>query len=747
MNPKVQPTHLERNALVYVRQSTFVQVEKNRESTLRQYDLAARAHELGWRPDQVVVIDEDQGQSGSTTHGRSGFARVMSEVGLGQVGVVLAIEASRLARNNADWQRLIWFCSLTETLLGDQDGLYDPSLLDDRMVLGLKGTISELEWHTIRKRMHQAAVGKARRGELEIQLPAGFEWVRQSIQLTGDRQVIDVLRTVFDKFGELGSGRQVALWLRDQGIKLPRHDPGKAGTVRWSDASSHAVRQILTHPVYAGAYVYGRRRTVRKIDADGSVRSRDIALDREDWMVSIRDHHPGLIDWQRFEQIQERLSANTTRRGMGVMGPAREGAALLQGLAYCGQCGRRMSVAYTGRGGRFGQFVCRRFRDDRGWESFCQVLGGRWIEQSVVRAFLEVVQPASVEIALAALAGLRHEQEQIAGHWRQRVERAEYEAELARGRYEAVDAANRLVAAELEQRWNEALVRVEQVRREAEEKLRHVMRDFSEVERARVRRMAQDVDRIWTAPATTSRDRKRLLRAAIERVVLTPQEHSVKVTVEWKGGEVREIEVKRKRRGEPTCMTDAHVVELVRRLAVEGDLDDAQIARVLYRRGSRTATGLPFSQLRVRSVRLARGIRCGTGRGPSGEPLYTAEQAARELGVSSQTVHAWLRDGLLRGQQVAPSAPWRIALDEATRRRLAGQDAPEGWVGLEEAARRLGVSKQSVASWVKSGKLQAVRLARGRRKGWRICVDSTGLERQRSLCLTEPSTETRWGVV
>ncbi len=731
MNTKVQATHLQRSALVYVRQSTFVQIQKNRESTLRQLDLAKHAEELGWRGEQVTVIDEDQGHSGATTHGRSGFARVMSEVALGHVGIVLAIEASRLARNNADWQRLIWFCSLTETLLGDQDGLYDPSLLDDRMVLGLKGTISELEWHTIRKRMHEASVHKARRGELRFVLPAGLEWQGvDGIQITPDRQVADALRMVFEKFDDVGSARQVALWVRDQAMKLPRRD--KRGMIRWIEPCSHAVYQILVHPSYAGAYVYGRRRTVRRIESDGSVRSSPRMVARSEWMVLIQDHHEGLISWERFERIQKQLMANSTKAGMNGPGPAREGTALLQGLAYCGRCGRRMGVAYGGRGRRFGQFICRSLWNERGTDLFCQVLGGRQIEETVVRLFLTAVEPAGVEVALAALDGLRQEQERVEEHWRQRVERAEYDAERARGRYEAVDATNRLVAGELERRWNEALTTATKERREAEERLKQLTRQLSDFELARVRRMAHDVGQIWTATTTAPRDKKRLLRAAIERVVITSTEGGIKVAVEWKGGEISEEELARRRRGEPTRVTDAELLELVRRLAAER-LDDTQIARVLSRRGMRTATGLTFTKRRVQSIRACHEIPCGSTRSPSDEPRYTAEDAARELGVSARTIHEWLRTGLLRGQQPMPGAPWRVTLDDETRRKLGGKDAPEGWVGLDEAARRLGLSKQSVATWVKTGKLQAVRVACGRRTAWRICVNSTGLEKQTSL--------------
>jgi excisionase family DNA binding protein len=446
----------------------------------------------------------------------------------------------------------------------------------------------------------------------------------------------------------------------------------------------------------------------------------------------IPGHHQGLIAWEHFERIQKQLMGNASKAAMIGPGAAREGTALLQGLAYCGRCGRRMAVAYCGDGRRFGQFVCRSQWKERGTEFFCQVLGGRQIEETVVRLFLQAIEPAGVEVALRALDGLQQEHERVAKHWSQQIEHAEYEAGQARGRYEAVDAANRLVAAELERRWNDAMATAANVRREAEERMRQCARQLSDVERERVCKMAQDVQRIWTAISTTPRDKKRLLRAAIERVVLTSTESGVKIAVEWKGGEITEQECVRRRRGEPTLVTDAELVELVRRLASE-KLDDTQIARVLCRRGMRTATGLTFTKRRVQSIRSCYDIPCGATRSSPEEPLYTAEEAARELGVSSQTIHAWVRAGLIRGQQPMPGAPWRIVLDGETRLKLAGGNAPDGWVGLEEAARRLGVSKQSVITWVKAGKLKAVRVFNGRRTAWRICVESSGLERQGSL--------------
>lgn len=733
MNDKIQETHLARKAVVYVRQSTFMQVQKNRESALRQYDLAGRAREMGWREEQIAVIDEDQGHSAATTHGRTGFASLMSDVALGLVGIVLAIEASRLARNNADWQRLIWFCSMTETLLADQDGLYDPSRLDDRMVLGLKGTISELEWHTIRKRMREAAVCKARRGELEIALPTGFEWDGANrIKITADQQVVDTIRMIFDKFDELGSANQVALWLRDHGVRLPRKDLSRAAganKVQWVEPNPYAVYNFLSHPIYAGAYVYGRRRTIRQLDPDGTVRSRSVAVHRGDWMVMIKHHHEGLISWERFEHNQQQLMDNCTKAGLPAAKATRGGSSLLQGLVYCGKCGRRMAVTYPRTG--VTQLVCRHNWSDRHAGGYCQVLGEKRVAESIVPLLLQALQPAAVEVALRALQGLEQERAKMSTHWDQCIERAEYEALLARQRYEQVDPANRLVAAELERRWNDAIEAVTRVRQQAAEQAGKLPRDLSEQDRDRVRTMAANLERIWTAPTTTVRDRKRLLRAAVERVVITSADETVRVQVEWKGGELTELSQKRPRRGQQGHVTDAEVVELVRLLARE--LDDMQIARVLHRRGLKTATGLTFTKRHVQSIRAAHQIDCPARRPVATEQTFTAEQAAHELGVSSTTIYQWLSAGLLRGRQIAPGAPWRIVVDQQARDRLTGKQAPEGWVDLQEAAARLAVSKQTVITWVKQGKLKAVRVTHGRRTGWRFCVDSPNLVRQRDL--------------
>jgi excisionase family DNA binding protein len=537
---------------------------------------------------------------------------------------------------------------------------------------------------------------------------------------------------VFDKFDELGSANQVALWLRDHRVRLPRKSRSRgvgANTIQWIQPNPSAVLGFLVHPIYAGAYVYGRRRTVRQIDPDGTVRSRSVAVKRGDWMVMIKHHHEGLISWERFEYHQQRLMDNYTKAGLPTAKATRDGSALLQGLVYCGKCGRRMSVSYHTHG--CAQLVCRQSWSDAQAQAYCQVVGERRIAESIVRLVLQALQPAGVEVALRALQGLEQDRMKLSAHWDQCIERAEYEAHLARQRYEQVDPANRLVAAELERRWNGSLEAVSRVRQQAAEQVGKLARELSDEDTERVRRMAENIERFWAEPTTTVRDKKRLLRAAIERVVITGADETVRVQVEWKGGEITELSERRPRRGNQGPVTDAEVVDLVRQLACE--LDDMQIARVLHRRGLKTATGLTFTKRHVQSIRAAHQIACPARRPAATEQTFTAEQAARELGVSSTTIHEWLSAGLLKGRQIAPGAPWRIVVDQATRDKLAGNQAPEGWVDLEQAAARLAVSKQTVITWVKQGKLRAVRVAKGRRSGWRIRVDSPDLVRQREL--------------
>ncbi|MEI7837875.1 MAG: recombinase family protein, partial [Planctomycetota bacterium] len=453
---KITSTHLSRCAYVYIRQSTASQVEHNRESTDRQYKLANRATAMGWDKQQVKVVDEDLAQSAQTTARRDGFAMMIAEVALGHIGLILSIEVSRVARNNADWYKLLDLCSVTDTLIGDEDGLYHPGLFNDRLLLGLKGTMAEAELHVIRARLDGGIRNKAARGELRRGLPAGFVWGTEDgeVLFHPDQAVQGAVRTIFEKFAEMGSVRQVWLWFRSEGLLLPSQRPGSS-EIQWGCPTYTATHTVLTNPVYAGAYAYGRTRQVRCLDDAGHVSTRLRRLARQDWTVLIPRHHPGFIDWETYEMNQARIAKNT-RPGPHQAGAVREGAALLQGLATCGVCGRRLRVYYEGKNATPG-YYCSGNSIVNGRAFRCVRVGGLRIDQAVADAFLAAVTPAGVQAALLAKDQLEAEQDAALRQWRLQVERARYEADRAEARYQAVEPANRLVVRTLETEWEQKL--------------------------------------------------------------------------------------------------------------------------------------------------------------------------------------------------------------------------------------------------------------------------------------------------
>src|SRR5215467_4908796 len=465
---KIKPSHLARAAFVYMRQSTPGQVAHNRESTARQYALADRACQLGWLKQQVVVIDEDLGLSGSGIDKRSGFARLTSEVALAHVGIVLGLEVSRLARNNADWYRLLELCGLTDTLIGDNDGLYHPAVFNDRLLLGLKGTMSEAELHIIRARLDGGIRNKAARGELRRGLPVGFVWGEADGEVCfhPDEAVGAAIRQVFAHFAETGSARRVWLWFRSEGLKFPLR-MHQGSDIRWIEASYTAIHQVLTNPVYAGAYVYGRTRQEIVLDAAGQRKKRVRHLPRAEWQVLIPEHHPSFIDWQTYEANQERIAGNTKPGPHQAGGAVREGGALLQGLARCGHCGRRLYTHYRGRNASPG-YHCpgKVLVENRG--VYCLNIGGIQIDEAVTRAFIAALEPAGLAATLAAAERLETEGEVALKQWRLEVERANYEAQRAERRYRAVDPDNRLVARGLERDWEERLRALETAKLELE---------------------------------------------------------------------------------------------------------------------------------------------------------------------------------------------------------------------------------------------------------------------------------------
>jgi excisionase family DNA binding protein len=720
---KVTDGHRRRRAVVYVRQSSPTQLERNHESRARQYALRERAVELGWPEAQVAVVDGDLGRSGASADGRLGFRELVAEVGLGQVGLVLALEVSRLARSSADWHQLLDLCALTGTLIADQDGIYSPQDFNDRLLLGLKGTMSEAELHLIRARLDGGLRNKAERGELELNLPVGLERDEDGrIVLSADEQVRHAIKRVFGLWRRLGSARQVAAELVAEGQRLPRRTVGSR-RIRWVRASYGAVHDFLTNPVYAGAFVFGRTRAEKSLDPDGRVRTKTVELPIEQWSVCMPDHHPGYVSWGEYLATRERLRANVRPRGEGG-GAAREGGALLQGILRCGRCGRRMQVAYSGNDGRVPRYACQRGRDLHATGAVCQSLGGLRLERAVAQAFLEAVTPAGIRASAEAITELERQHEERLRAQRLALERAEIEAGRARRQFDACEPEHRLVARTLEARLEETLGVLERERRKLAQLEQRRPEPLSADEREALARVARDLPRLWHAETTTARDRKELLRTLVAEAIVTvhQQPRRAEIEIAWEGGARSRLSVLLIRRGPEGKRTDEDTVELIRALAVHHP--DQQIAAILNKQGRRTGTGLPFNQARVKGIRQRAGIPAAPPPDPDGK-VMTIQQAAAELSVSTATIYRWLKAGLLPGEQTTPHAPWRIRLTDEVRARFV-PDVPDGFVPLAEAARRLGVARQTVLHKVQRGELRAVQVTQGRRKGLRIQVSGVG---------------------
>jgi excisionase family DNA binding protein len=716
---KITEAHRRRRAVVYVRQSTAVQLERNYESRARQYALRERAVELGWPAASVVVVDGDLGRSGASTDGWVGFKELVAEVGLGEVGLVLALEVSRLARSSADWHQLLDLCALTGTLIADSDGIYSPQDFNDRLLLGLKGTMSEAELHLIRARLDGGLRNKAQRGELELNLPVGLDRDDDGrIVLAADEQVRHAIERVFLLWRRHGSARQVVACLIEERQRLPRRTVGQR-RVRWAAANYAAVHDFLTNPAYAGAFVFGRTRQHKALDAQGRVRRRTVELPIEQWSVCLPEHHPGYVSWEEYLATRRRLRANVIRPGEGG-GPAREGVALLQGIVRCGRCGRRMQVAYSGNDGRVPRYACVRAHQLHGTDSACQSLGGLRLEKAIASAFLEAVTPAGLRASAEAIGELERRHDERLHGQRLAVERAEFEAERARRQFDACEPEHRLVARTLEARLELALSALERERRELAELERRRPEPLTAEERQALARIAHDLPRLWAAQTTTARDRKELLRTLIAEVIVTVRDEPRRAEVEivWEGGARTELRVPLIRRGTESKRTDEDTIELVGRLAAHHP--DRQIAAILNKQGRRTGTGLPFTESRVKHVRHKHAIPAAPPPDPASH-LHTIDQAAEQLGVTPTTIYRWLRAGLLPGEQTTPGAPWRIRLSDDIRARFVPH-VPDGWLALDQAARALGVARQTVLHKVQRGELPAVQVTQGRRKGLRIQV-------------------------
>ena len=599
-NVKINNTHLERKAYVYVRQSTQTQILLHQESTQLQYNLRQRAIELGWANTKIEIIDEDQGRSGRSAQHRTGFQRLVSEVSIGQVGIVLMLEASRLARNNSDWYHLMEICSISKVLISDSNTVYDPRDPNDRLLLGIKGTLSEAELFTLRTRLYEGRWNKAKKGKLFFSLPTGY--VRDSDgnwDLDPDLQVRERLSYLFQTFYNYGVARRVVYHLRDQGLDLPTRVTSKEnyGLLQWKKATFSDVMRILSNPAYAGAYVYGRWTYLSEKRSAKTGKASAKLLSQEQWAVCIHDHHPSYISWEQYMKNKQKLQQNFNREHSP--GVAREGAALLQGIVYCGFCGRKMSVQNrAAREKRSPSYMCALAYQD-GEHSICQSTTSYSVDAAIVEAFLEAISPLQIEVSIKVLEQLEQNVANERRQWQLQLEQARYEVRIAQRQYDAVDPDNRLVASQLEKRWNEKLERLanlEQAYTKAQEQSNW---NITQEQRLAISKLSKDLPAIWKAETTTNRERKELLRYAIEKVHLDGKTEpgQIQIQIHWRSQTITKLKVKRVAPADRSLKTPKAAVELLHQLAQHHTY--AEIAEKLNAEGWSTAFGRPFSAMHV----------------------------------------------------------------------------------------------------------------------------------------------------
>jgi DNA invertase Pin-like site-specific DNA recombinase len=645
---KITAAHLSRMAYLYVRQSTLRQVFENTESTQRQYALRDRAAALGWPLDRIVVIDSDLGQSGASAADREGFQRMVTEVSLGRVGIVLGLEVSRLARNSTDWHRLLELCALADTLILDEDGLYDPAHFNDRLLLGLKGTMSEAELHVLRARLRGGILSRARRGELKQMLPVGFVHDAQDRAiLDPDAQVQGAVRLFFDSFKRTGSCLAVVKEFHAKELLFPRRLRSGAhkGELVWAELLHCRARQIIYNPRYAGAFVFGRTKQRRL--PNGKVCSRHVPS--EEWIL-LRDSHPGYISWEAYQSNVERVKGNALAwSAERHRGPAREGTALLQGLVICGSCGERMSVRYhSHHNAQVPTYWCGRRPLQRGETGLCQTVHGGALDAAIAGIVIEAMTPLAIEAALGVQEELQSRHDEADRLRRQHVERAKYEAELAQRRFLRVDPDNRLVADALEADWNQKLRSLAAAQDAYEKSSAADLSVVTGAERAELMALATDFPRLWHDPRTPMKDKKRMLRLLIEDVTLTKGD-ALHVDIRFGGGAARSLDLPLPKSCVELRTTDAAVVDEIDRLI--DTYTDKEIAELLNERGVRTVVTTPWTAARIGRLRHIYHLTDRRAR-LLAQGLLTPEDVAARYDVMVSTVHMWRRRGLLRAHPV-----------------------------------------------------------------------------------------------
>lgn len=671
MNPKIQDCHLSKPAYVYLRQSTMGQVRHHRESTERQYALKDKAIGLGWHPDRIKVLDGDLGQSGAQSTNRTDFQTLVADVSMSKVGAVFSLEASRLSRSNTDWHRLLEICAFTETLIIDGDGCYNPSDFNDQLLLGLKGTMSSAELHYIRARLHGGKINKAKKGELRSPLPVGYVYDQEGHTIVDpDKEVWGAIKLLFDTFKEVGSAYGVVRHYARNGLKFPRRAYGGAwdGKLIWGNLVHGRVRGVLRNPEYAGAYVYGRYGYEKTITDDGKIKTKIHEKPMEKWLVLIKDHHEAYISWDNFVEHGRMLERNQTNgKERRLSRPAREGLALLQGLLICSDCGRSISIRYTGNGGIYPTYQCTWKKRDGISNRHCINISCTVVDEAISNRVVEVLQPPELNVAVRAFEELERRSSAVDGQWQLKIERAGYEAQLAQRRYEEVDPSNRLVASTLERRWNDALVNLGEIRSQHDEHLKKEgVCEISE-RKSEILALGKNLPRLWHSKTTKPKDRKRMLRLLVKDITVKKQlgEKTVRMQIRWQGGATEELTVDIPPSTADKWRHSPEIIDRVREMAKT--LTNREIAKVFTEEGLKSNKGNSFTASGISWIRYKHSIAAPVLKRPQ---ELTVKEVAVRFDVSTHVVYYWIARKLLDARKVSSGSPWWITLDDETEMSL-----------------------------------------------------------------------------
>jgi DNA invertase Pin-like site-specific DNA recombinase len=748
MNQKVTQRHLQKPAFIYVRQSTMGQVRYHQESTERQYALKHRAEEMGWPPHQIRVLDADLGMSGARTDGREDFKNLVAEVSMQNVGAVFAIEVSRLARSCADWHRLLELCAYTGTLIIDEDGCYNPAEFNDQLLLGLKGTMSQAELHFIRARLYGGKLNKAKKGELRFPLPIGFCFDEQDrIIFDPDEEVRGAVSMIFSMFRETGSAYGVVHKFAKLGLRFPKRSYGGVwqGKLVWGGLTHARVLGVLKNPSYSGVYAFGRYHYAKELSPEGKIISRSKVRPMQDWQVKIDAHHESYISWDEYLKNQSLLQSNRTNgEPMILTGAAREGLALLQGLLLCGTCGRHLHPRYTGNGGIYPTYQCNWRRREGLSTTSCMSIRCADIDAVVVQRIFDLLKPDQLQIAIQALTQLEKRDAAASKQWQMKIERAEYETQLAQKRYEEVDPANRLVAASLERRWNDALVKLEELKQSAAQVQQDAGLSITVEQKSQILSLAKDLPKLWKASTTQPQDRKRILRLLLNDLTVEKLERkSLMLHIRWHGGTTEDVPVSLPPNQPDVMRYPEEFVARIRDLAKTQP--DPDIAIILNREGLLSSTGKPFTASMISWIRFKHKV-------PSPSPdtdEFTVAQIATKFGVSHHVVYYWLEHNLVDARRIGEKGPYFIKIDDLTERKLQSYvvDSPKlsnqirrhsridstngppkaGELTVAQVATKFGVSNYVVYYWIENNHLNA----RRSRPGGPLCIGLDGQTEQR----------------